>query len=178
MLYAFGDYEFDTWRHELRLAGTPLHVEPKAFDLLALLIQRHHQFVSREELFTHLWPDQFVSDDALVYCVAEARRAVGDSGRVQRVIKTIRGRGYCFIAPVVARLPGDSLAEATMAATLPFPAQGAAATESLAGGGVERGDGPWQIPPGPGIPGAYCGRGIRPVGVPLFSLLPAQCLVP
>ena len=133
MIYVFGDYEFDTWRHELRLAGAPLHVEPKAFDLLALLLQRHNQFVSREELFRHLWPDQFVSDDALVYCVAEARRAVGDSGRVQRVIKTIRGRGYCFIAPVVARLPADSPAEATTAAPVPLPSQGAAATERIEG---------------------------------------------
>ena len=58
------------------------------FDLLAYLIQHHDQFVSRDKLYAQLWSQQFVSEAALTYCIAEARKAVGDNGRAQRVIKT------------------------------------------------------------------------------------------
>jgi len=86
MIYVFGAYEFDTDRRVLRLAGTPVDLEPKVFDLLAYLIQHHDQFVSREQLYTQLWAQQFVSEAALTYCISEARKAVGDNGRAQRVI--------------------------------------------------------------------------------------------
>ena len=105
MIYVFGAYEFDTDRRVLRLAGTPVDLEPKVFDLLAYLIQHHDQFVSRDKLYAQLWSQQFVSEAALTYCISEARKAVGDNGRAQRVIKTVHGRGYRFIAPVVKRLP-------------------------------------------------------------------------
>src|SRR5919206_1243224 len=105
MIYVFGAYEFDTDRRVLRLAGTLVELEPKVFDLLAYLIQHHDQFISRDKLHTHLWSEQYVSEAALTYCISEARKAVGDSGRAQRVIKTVHGRGYCFIAPVETRLP-------------------------------------------------------------------------
>src|ERR687888_1272934 len=120
MIYVFGAYEFDTDRRVLRLAGTPVDVEPKVFDLLAYLIEHHDQFVSREKLYAQLWPQQFVSEAALTYCIAEARKAVGDSGRAQSVIKTVHGRGYRFIAPVTRRLPGSPSGEAaTVPSSLP-----------------------------------------------------------
>ncbi len=108
MIYLFGDYELDTYCYELRLGGKPLRIEPKVFDLLAYLIQRHGHFVSKEDLYEHLWPDQFVSESALTYCVTTARKAVGDNGRMQWVIKTVYGRGYRFIAPVEERLQGSA----------------------------------------------------------------------
>src|ERR1051326_8442838 len=101
MVYVFDSYEFDTDRRVLRRAGTPVELEPKVFDLLTYLIQHHDRFISRAELYEQLWSRQFVSDAALTYCMAEARKAVGDTGRAQRVIKTVHGRGYRFIAPVV-----------------------------------------------------------------------------
>ena len=115
MIYAFGSSEFDTDRRVLRRAGTVVNVEPKVFDLLAYLLQHHDQFVSRQELYTQLWSQPFVSEAALNYCVAEARKAVGDTGRAQRVIKTVHGRGYRFIAPVTRRLPDSASAEAALA---------------------------------------------------------------
>ena len=118
MIYVFGAYEFDTDRRVLCLAGTPVDLEPKVFDLLAYLIQHHDQFVSREKLYAQLWSQQFVSEAALTYCIAEARKAVGDNGRAQRVIKTVHGRGYRFIAPVARRLSGSAPEEA---ATVPSP---------------------------------------------------------
>jgi DNA-binding winged helix-turn-helix (wHTH) protein len=114
MIYVFDTTEFDTDRRVLRLAGTVVDVEPKVFDLLAYLIQHHDQFVSRKELYTQLWSQPFVSEAALNYCIAAARKAVGDTGRTQRVIKTVHGRGYRFIAPLTRRLPGRAPEEAEL----------------------------------------------------------------
>src|SRR5262245_29896644 len=74
MIYVFGAYEFDTDRRVLCVAGTPVDLEPKVFDLLAYLIQHHDQFVSREKLYAQLWSQQFVSEAALTYCISEARK--------------------------------------------------------------------------------------------------------
>jgi DNA-binding winged helix-turn-helix (wHTH) protein len=100
MIYYFDSYELDTVRYELRYSSVPVHIEPKVFDILIYLIQHEGQVVTKEELHTHLWADQFVSDSALTYCIASARKAVGDTGRVQRTIKTVHRRGYRFIAQV------------------------------------------------------------------------------
>ena len=120
MIYAFDAYEFDTGRRALRRAGSPVRLEPKVYDLLAYLIEHHDHFVSREELYTQLWPEQFVSESALSYCMTEARKAVGDTGRGQRVIKTVYGRGYRFILPVQKRLP-DSAPEEEVPLAPPLP---------------------------------------------------------
>jgi DNA-binding winged helix-turn-helix (wHTH) protein len=118
MIYVFDAYEFNTNRRALCRAGTPVRLEPKVFDLLAYLIQHHDHFVSREELYARLWPEQFVSESALTYCIAEARKAVGDTGRAQRIIKTVHGRGYRFIAHAEQHLPASAPEEA---ATVPTP---------------------------------------------------------
>jgi class 3 adenylate cyclase/tetratricopeptide (TPR) repeat protein len=100
MWYTFGDYILDIQRYELCRAGILLKLQPKVFELLTYLIQYRDRVVTRQELFDTLWPEQFVSDDALERLVVLARRAVGDSGRAQRVIKTVHGRGYCWVVPV------------------------------------------------------------------------------
>ena len=79
--YVFGDFTLDPARYELRRAGELVAVEPRAFDLLAYLVQHAGQIVPKEELFTQLWAEQFVTDSALTYCVTEVRKAIGDSGR-------------------------------------------------------------------------------------------------
>jgi DNA-binding winged helix-turn-helix (wHTH) protein len=103
MRYIFGDYTLDPARYELRRAGVLVPVEPRAFDLLAYLVQHAGQIVPKEELFTQLWAEQFVTDSALTYCVIEVRKAIGDSGRGQRCIRTVHGRGYRFIVPVAVQ---------------------------------------------------------------------------
>jgi DNA-binding winged helix-turn-helix (wHTH) protein len=100
MIYAFGEYELDTACYELRCLGKRLPIEPKAFDLLAYLVQQRGRAVSKDELLEHVWPQQFVSEGALLYCIKAVLKSIGDSGRDQRLIKTIHGRGYRFIAPV------------------------------------------------------------------------------
>jgi class 3 adenylate cyclase/DNA-binding winged helix-turn-helix (wHTH) protein/tetratricopeptide (TPR) repeat protein len=100
MRYVFGDYTLDTRHYELRLAGVPIPLRPKVFHLLAYLLAQRDRIVPRQELCEHLWPHQFVSDTTLDACLAQARQAVGDSGRVQRVIQTRHGYGYRVVAPV------------------------------------------------------------------------------
>ena len=102
MRYTFGAYTLDTQRYELCHAGVSLQLQPKVCDLLSYLLRHRDRVVTRQELFDALWPGHFVSDDALEWVVAAARRTVGDSGRTQRVIKTIRNRGYRWMVPVVA----------------------------------------------------------------------------
>jgi DNA-binding winged helix-turn-helix (wHTH) protein len=100
MQYIFGDYRLDMQCYELRGAGGVIALDRQGFAVLAYLIEHRDQVVLRQELFDHLWADRFVSDAALERCIAVIRRAVGDSGRHQRVIQTVHGRGYRFIAPL------------------------------------------------------------------------------
>ena len=104
MLYTFGDhYTLDPVCYELRQHERLVRLEPRVFDLLAYLVQAPDRTVTKEELVEHLWPQQFVADDSLTNCVAQARKALGDTGQTQRYIQTVRRRGYRFIAPVAVR---------------------------------------------------------------------------
>ncbi len=99
MIYVFGEYGLDNDVYELRRAGMTSKLEPKAFNVLAYLIHHHDRIVPKDELLEQLWDNQHISDAALNSCIMAARKAVGDSGNVQQVIQTHRGRGYRFIAP-------------------------------------------------------------------------------
>ena len=100
MIYHFGDYVLNTRLYELRHTGVPCPLEPQVFDLLLYLIQHRDRVVSKRELLEHVWSDRVVSDTTLDHRLMHARRAVGDSGRHQRCIKTVHSRGYRFVAPV------------------------------------------------------------------------------
>ena len=100
MQYVFGAYTLDVQRDERRAAGEVVRLDRQVLAVLAYLVQHHNQVVRRQELFEQLWSDRFVSEAALERCIAVARRAVGDSGRRQRFIQTVHGRGYRFVAPV------------------------------------------------------------------------------
>jgi DNA-binding winged helix-turn-helix (wHTH) protein len=103
MIHAFGDFQLDEERYELRRAGTPIRLEPKAFRILAYLIQHRDRVVTRDELLEQFWPGEFVTASAPAHCIVKARQAVGDAGVAQRVIKIVHGHGYRFIAAVVTR---------------------------------------------------------------------------
>jgi hypothetical protein len=92
MWYTLGDYTLDTRRYEICRAGFPLPLQPKLFELLVYLIQHRDRVVTRQELFDTLWPEQFVSDDALERLVVSARRAVGDNGAQRAVLVALRIR--------------------------------------------------------------------------------------
>jgi DNA-binding winged helix-turn-helix (wHTH) protein len=152
MLYAFGDYTLDATRYELRRAGVLVPVVPRAFDLLAYLVQHAGQTVSKEELFAQLWAAQFVTDSALTYCVTEARKALGDSGRGQRYIRTVHGRGYRFIMPVAVQRQPEAVAPRPQAPVPPPPAWPRPTRQSFAPRCGQRRPLPcqrrWRIPSG------------------------------
>ena len=108
MIYVFGDYELDTRLYELRCAGQPCKLEPQVFNVLAYLIAHCDRVVTKHELLDNLWPNQFISEVTLNHRLMVARKAIGDSGRTQRCIKTLHGRGYRFIAAVQERVSGLS----------------------------------------------------------------------
>ncbi|HKA52474.1 MAG TPA: winged helix-turn-helix domain-containing protein [Candidatus Binatia bacterium] len=111
MTYVFSEFALDDQLYQLYQAGQPVKIEPQVFKLLAYLIAQRDRVVSREELFEKLWPGQVVSEAALTYCVAKARKAVQDHGTRQRLIKTPHGHGYRFIAQVTVPVDDPSPAK-------------------------------------------------------------------
>lgn len=97
MIFRFDDCEVDTANFELRRAGEQCLIEPQAFDLLRYLIEHRDRVVTKEELLDAVWSGRVVSDSALSSRVKAARRAIGDNGRDQRLIRTIHGRGFRFV---------------------------------------------------------------------------------
>ncbi|MEM9515204.1 MAG: winged helix-turn-helix domain-containing protein [Actinomycetota bacterium] len=94
----FGGVTIDIDGRQVHLDGEPQHLEPQAFDLLAFLFAERQRVVPKHEILDAVWGDQFVSDAALTTRIKEVRRAVGDDGTRQHVIKNVRGRGYQFVA--------------------------------------------------------------------------------
>ena len=128
MIYRFEDYELDTALFELRHGGQPCKLEPQVFTVLAYLIEHRDHVVTKGELLDYVWPEQFVSEVTLHHRLMAARKAVGDSGRAQRLIKTLHGRGYHFIAKVttISDSPSEVSASPTrltsLAGTMPSTA--------------------------------------------------------
>ena len=98
----FGDCAVDVGAREVRLHGRVQHLEPRAFDVLAYLLAHHERVVAKEELLDEVWGDRFVSESALTTRIKEIRRAIGDDGMQQRLVRNVRGLGYRFIGELVA----------------------------------------------------------------------------
>jgi len=105
--YTLDDLVVDTGRFELLREGQPVHVEPQVFDVLAHLLAHRGRVVTKEELLDAVWGDQFVSESALTTRIKQVRQALGDTGRAQRVVRTVHGRGYEVVAEV-AEEPDDT----------------------------------------------------------------------
>lgn len=97
-VYLFGSYRLDMARLRLLKGGEEVRLRPKSFDVLCCLVRRRGQVVSKEELFAQVWPDTAVTEDALVQCIVDIRRALGHEGA--RLIRTVHRRGYLFDAEV------------------------------------------------------------------------------
>jgi pimeloyl-ACP methyl ester carboxylesterase/DNA-binding winged helix-turn-helix (wHTH) protein len=110
-IYEFDDCLVDPGRFELRRGGAVEHVEPQVFDVLIHLIRHRDRVVTKTELLDTVWGDRFVSESALASRLKSVRRAVGDDGAAQRVIRTVFGRGYQFVASVDEHLPPGVVAE-------------------------------------------------------------------
>ena len=102
MIYRFDDFELDTDRFELRQDGAVRPVEPQVFALIELLISNHDRMVSKDELNLRIWGGRVVSEAVVSSRIRSARRAIGDDGKTQRLIRTIHNRGFRFVGePVV-----------------------------------------------------------------------------
>jgi pimeloyl-ACP methyl ester carboxylesterase/DNA-binding winged helix-turn-helix (wHTH) protein len=110
VIYAFGECELDLPRYQLRRAGAERPVEPQVFDVLALLIRERHRVVPKEEILDTIWGDRFVSESTLTSRIKAVRRAIGDDGSRQDLVRTVHGRGYQFVGQVDERGgPGDPM---------------------------------------------------------------------
>jgi DNA-binding winged helix-turn-helix (wHTH) protein/alpha-beta hydrolase superfamily lysophospholipase len=110
-VYRFADCQVDPRRFELRRGDSVVHVEPQVFTLLAHLIEHRDRVVAKTELLDAVWGGRFVSESALTSRVKMLRRAVGDDGNRQRVIATVHGVGYRFVAEVELTGPVGRTAE-------------------------------------------------------------------
>jgi predicted ATPase/DNA-binding winged helix-turn-helix (wHTH) protein len=100
MHYVFADCIFDTRLCTLYRGGTAVRLRPKAFHVLQYLLEHRDHVVTKDELCAQVWPSQFISDATLEGCITLARRAIGDSGRGQRLITSRPGYGYRFVGVV------------------------------------------------------------------------------
>jgi DNA-binding winged helix-turn-helix (wHTH) protein len=101
----FGSFEVDSLRRQLQRGDAVIHLTPKAFDLLTLLIEASPRVVAKAELHARLWPKTFVSDATLIGLVKELRRALDDHDRSAPVIRTVHRVGYAFSAPLESVTP-------------------------------------------------------------------------
>lgn len=101
MKHIFDQFVVNTSTHELRCHDNAVPIEPKAFDVLCYLIENNDHVVSKDELVQSIWDGRAVSDAAVSSAVRAVRNALGDDGKGQRIVKTVHGRGFRFIAPVV-----------------------------------------------------------------------------
>lgn len=100
MRYLFEDYVLDPERRELTRAAAAIAVGPQVFDVLLHLIQNRSHVVSKDELLDAVWNARIVSESTLTSHINAARRAVGDNGKEQRLVRTVARKGFRFVGDV------------------------------------------------------------------------------
>lgn len=101
MRFVFDDFALDTDRRELRRGGVPIAVQPQVFDLITFLVANRDKVVSRNDLLEAVWHNRIVSESTLATRINAVRRALGDSGGTQRLVRTVHGRGFRFVGEVI-----------------------------------------------------------------------------
>ena len=150
MHFRFADCEIDLPRHELRRNGEAVRVEPQVFDLIVHLVRNRERTVSKDELFDAIWRGRIVSEASLSSRIKAARRALGDNGAAQILIRTVPKRGFRFageveerrtacVAAAAAPAPGGRRADgaddqATALAARPLAAKGTEPAIAPSGG--------------------------------------------
>jgi DNA-binding winged helix-turn-helix (wHTH) protein len=108
--YAFEDYVLDPERRELTRGSDVIAVGPQVFDLLLYLVQSREHVVSKDELLDGVWNGRIVSESTLTSHINAVRKAVGDNGEEQRLIRTVHRKGFRFVGDVKQMPPGGSSA--------------------------------------------------------------------
>ena len=134
MQFLFRDHLLDTDRRELSREQVPIAVEPQVFDLVVHLMQNRDRVVSKDELIDKIWHGRSVSESTLTSRINAARKAIGDNGASQALIRTITRKGFRFVGdvqtqagaaapepvPIAAPQAAFALAERPAIAVLPF----------------------------------------------------------
>lgn len=100
MQFLFDDHVLDVARRELRRGLAPIAVEPQVFDVLVYLVQNRDRVVSKDDLIAAVWGGRIVSDSTLTSRINAARKAIGDNGKEQRLIRTAVRKGIRFVGAV------------------------------------------------------------------------------
>ena len=100
MKFCFENYVFDVDRHELRRGIELVPLEPQVFDLLVFLIENRDRVVTKDDLIASVWQGRIVSESTLTSRINAARKAIGDSGSEQQLIRTIARKGFRFVGSV------------------------------------------------------------------------------
>jgi TolB-like protein/DNA-binding winged helix-turn-helix (wHTH) protein/Flp pilus assembly protein TadD len=108
--YQFTEFEIDLSQQELRRLGEAVHIEPQVFDLIVHLVRNHDRIVSKDELIETIWNGRIISEAALSSRINGARRALGDNGNDQALIRTLHKRGFRFVGSVQAVTDADAQA--------------------------------------------------------------------
>lgn len=126
--YAFNKFILDVESGFLRHDGNEIALQPKAFEVLSYLVERHGRLVTKTELMDAVWPETAITDNSLSQCLVQIRRALADDS--QQMIRTVARRGYVFAAHVTTpplEMPrsGDHLrTEAATPVLVPVPPPG------------------------------------------------------
>jgi len=109
MQFLFSDQVLDTDRRELCRGRDRVSIEPQVFDLLVFLMQNRDRVVSKDDLIEAVWDGRIVSESTLTSRINAARKAIGDSGRDQKLIRTIARKGFRFVGDLRSQRAGDEL---------------------------------------------------------------------
>ncbi|HEF4762891.1 TPA: winged helix-turn-helix domain-containing protein [Pseudomonas putida] len=97
MPFVFEDYVLDQERRELTLRGQVVTIGPQVFDLLLLLVSQHERVVSKDDLLKAVWAGRIVSESTITSHINAVRKAIGDTGEEQRLVRTVARKGYRFV---------------------------------------------------------------------------------
>jgi len=108
MVYLFAECKLDIARHELFRGGNAIPIEPQVFDLLHLLVRNVGYLVTQDQMIQEVWHGRIVSDSTISARINAVRKAVGDTGKDQKIIKTIARRGFQMVVSVQKEGPAAS----------------------------------------------------------------------
>src|SRR5262245_12847309 len=123
--FFFSDHTLDTDRRELRRGGELIAVQPQVFDIITYLLENRERVVSKGDLLSALCDGRNVADSTLATHINAARKAVGDSGDEQRLIRTVARKGLRFVGDVqvTTTAEGDRLPAAVSTSLAARPAE-------------------------------------------------------
>src|SRR5499433_2680049 len=129
--FAFGPFRLLVARRELLAHGVPVTLGQRAFEVLLMLVSRHGQLVTKDELMAQVWPGVVVEENNIQVHISAVRKVLAAAGDGDRYLLTVAGRGYRFVAPVTRETAGEVKVAAVADQSAPVAADIPAATNNL-----------------------------------------------